>query len=123
MKFKTEREFKAEEMYDLFEYKYSEQLKAWISEINSCQTDQLNFIDKSAELARKMVYGKYLLDVVHTVDLELEEINQAIKIMSGERKYSSVVDAFIKFGVEPTLQSVNKYFKLVLKVTLWYEQE
>jgi len=123
MKIRSERDFKAEEMYNLFEVKCTEQIKEWMCAQSNSALESIEDIEDSVDIAKRIVYGRYLLDAVHTVDLNLDEINQAIKIMSDGRTYSDVVDAFIKFGAEPTLQSMTKYFKLVLQITMWYEPE
>lgn len=123
MKFKTDRDFKAEEMYELFETGYVEHYKKWTAELAECRFEDTDEIDSCSKLAEKLVYAKCLLDSVHTLDLNIGEMDQAIKVMSNKDSYSSLIDLFMDFGALPTVQSVSEYFRLVVRVLLWHESK
>lgn len=121
MKLKNERDFRAEELYDLIELKYAEQFSKWSTELGKCTLDSDEVLEKSAYTAKKIVYSKCLLDAVHQLDMDINEIEQAIKLISSENSIESIAELLIGFGVESTPQSLSKHFKMLIHTTLWYE--
>lgn len=123
MKMKTERDFKAEELYELTEIKYAEQFTKWTNDLSKCTLDNEDDFENSACIATKMVYGKCLLDVIHGLDMNIEEINQVLQLMNNENSFSKFVELFISLGAEPSTQSISKYFWLVIHTIMWYEHK
>lgn len=120
---KTERDFKAEELYELIELKYAEQFTRWVNELSECTLDSDDGFENSADIATKMIYSKCLLDVIHGIDMSLEEINQVLQLINSGHSFSSFVELFISFGAEPTTQSISKCFCLVIHTVMWYRHK
>lgn len=120
MRFKTERDFKAEELYELIETKYAEQLKAMVAEMNECAQSSESILDGTASIANRIVYGKCLLDAVHRMELSIEEVEQMLQLMSSENAISNIIELLISFNAEPTTNSVERHLRYVTHTLLWY---
>lgn len=120
MKFKTERDFKAEELYELVEIKYAEQLKAMVTEMNECAQSSESILDGTASVANKIVYGKCILDAIHRMELSIDEIEQMLQLMSSENAILNIIELLISFNAEPTTDSIEKHLRYVTHTLLWY---
>lgn len=121
MKMKTERDFRAEELYDIIELKYAEQFTQWAKALSEYTLDNDDGLEQSASIATKIAYAKCLLDAIHEMDMSLEEINQIFQLLDNGHSFSSFVDLFISFGIELNTKSIGKCFLLVLHTIMWYK--
>lgn len=120
MKFKTERDFKAEELYELVETKYAEQLKAMVTEMNECAQSSESILDGTVSVANKIIYGKCLLDAIHRMELSIDEVEQMLQLISSENAISNIIGLLMSLNAEPTAGSVEKHLKYITHTLLWY---
>lgn len=120
MKFKTEQDFKAEELYNIAEGKSHAYLSELINKLACCNIDSDDALEDSISVATKMIYTKCLLDAIHSLDFSLDEINQAIKIVSNY-SFDAIIKLLSDFGVSSNVKDVGTWFKLVLHTTIWYD--